>query len=290
MSRNARRIAVFSAFTTVLLSSSAAGAQTMDADTFYSQGVHAYFSGQSAAAERSLSTALAINPNDPRSYYFRALCELRQGRADEARSDMQMGAALEAQSPNRFAVGAALERVQGGNRLLLEQYRRDGRMSEASLRAQRDLKRYEQVRQREPDVLHQKATIPLDSLLGANGTRPVVVLERSPRPRTSLPTASAPAPIGAAAPADDPFHDDPTSPAQRTAPVNPAVAQPAAPAAGRAPVVTTQPQAPTKGAFDDTNPFGDVMPTGPAQSTPAPPAGLPTTPTTPDNDNPFRAP
>ena len=37
---------------------------------------------------------------------------------------MQVGAAVEAQRPKQFAVGTALERVQGSDRLLLEQYRR----------------------------------------------------------------------------------------------------------------------------------------------------------------------
>ena len=54
-----------------------------------------------------------------------ALTLLRQGRSDEARGDMLVGAALEAQQPRRYAIGAALERVQGGERLLLEGFRRN---------------------------------------------------------------------------------------------------------------------------------------------------------------------
>ncbi|MEX2315837.1 MAG: hypothetical protein WD669_01705 [Pirellulales bacterium] len=289
MSKISHRIAVYWAVGAALGSFTAARGQNMDAGMIYSQGVQAYFAGQSGRAEGLLSTALALDPNDPRSYYFRALCELRQGRSDQAKSDMQMGAALEAQSPNRFAVGAALVRVQGADRLLLEQYRRDGRLAEASLRVHRDRTRYEQLRQREPVVLHQKATIPLDALLGANGSRPIVTFEQSPRPRTSL-SASGASRIGAgaAAPADDPFHDDPTAPALRATPTNPAAGQSVAPSASGGPVLA-QPPVPAKAVPDDDNPFGGPVSSDSAKQQP-PPAGNATTPATPPNDDPFRSP
>ena len=105
-----------------------ANAQSLpSASTLYGRGVDAFFSGDSAQAEQFLDQAIAVMPDDPRPYYFRALAIMRVGRGDEARSDMEIGASIEARHPKQFAVGTALERVQGSDRLLLEQYRRKGR-------------------------------------------------------------------------------------------------------------------------------------------------------------------
>jgi Tfp pilus assembly protein PilF len=98
------------------------------ADMLYSRGVQAYFAGQDDEAEQYLTRAVQSNPNDPRPYYFRAMSRLRRGRDAEARQDMQAGAVVEARAPSRWAVGSALERVQGRDRLLLEDYRRRARV------------------------------------------------------------------------------------------------------------------------------------------------------------------
>src|SRR4029079_3725986 len=79
------------------------------ADALYSSGVEAYFRGCSAEAESSFSSLMSVDPNDPRAHYFRALSLMRQGREDEARSDMEIGAQLEARSPYRFDIGKTLE-------------------------------------------------------------------------------------------------------------------------------------------------------------------------------------
>jgi hypothetical protein len=107
--------------------SAACGQSIRSSGAIYGRGVDAYFSGNSAEAELNLSQAIQELPDDPRPYYFRALALLRSGRRDEAISDMQIGASLEAQRPKQFGVGTALERIQGGDRLLLEQYRRQAR-------------------------------------------------------------------------------------------------------------------------------------------------------------------
>src|SRR5437588_8071481 len=83
------------------------------AGTLYGQGVESFFAGRSAEAGAYLSRAIAINPDDPRAFYFRSLSRLRTGRQAEAQADMQTGADLEALQPNRFAIGKAMERVQG---------------------------------------------------------------------------------------------------------------------------------------------------------------------------------
>jgi len=246
-----------------------ASAQEADAAMFYSQGVHAYFAGQRAQAEQYLSAALAIDPRDPRPYYFRALSRLRLGRTDEARRDMQAGAAWEAQAPNRFAVGAALERVQGQHRILLEQYRREGRLAEATRRHERNRARYQQISGREPEVLHQKIMIPLDQLLRPGGALPIVVVEASEPPRPAAATAAAtatatvdatrPPVAGGSAPVttmpSNPFGDDALPPTRTGAATSPT-------ATGAAP---TQPVVPE-------NPFGDLFKTETSSDSTTPPA------------------
>ena len=90
-------------------------------ESLYSDGVQAYFGGRCGEAESLFSSVAGMDPNDPRAFYFRALSLMRQGREDEARSDMEIGAQIEARFPTRFDIGKTLERVQGSNRLLLEQ-------------------------------------------------------------------------------------------------------------------------------------------------------------------------
>jgi hypothetical protein len=74
---------------------------------------------------------------------------------------MEVGASLEARRPKQFAVGAALERVQGSDRLMLEQFRRQGRAAEALEQNQQIRGQYEQRAEsdsrflRDPTVLSQ---------------------------------------------------------------------------------------------------------------------------------------
>lgn len=258
-------------------------AQVMDAGTLYSQGLHAYFAGQSSQADEFLSRALALDPQDPRAHYFRGLVRLRQGRGQEARVDMQIGASVEAQQPGRHAVGAALERVQGSGRLLLEQFRREGRLAETGHRAERDRLRYEQVLRRESEVLHRRATISLDQLMNSNGGRPTVVLERSRPPIAASRLPARPAAVGASAAvsSDNPFPDDPAAP-------GPAGAQRGA----AAPFATSAGAPPASEAGVDDNPFGLSASTGGTGSTPTPTAAVSPAPTTPAGADvdPFRSP
>jgi hypothetical protein len=201
----------------------------------YGDGVHAYFRGNSSRAEESLSSAMSLDSQDPRIYYFRALSLLLQGRMAEARGDMQGGAALEAQRPGRFAVGAALERVQGRDRLLIEQYRRQARLDATGGAVASGTN--PPISQ--PAGLRQRVVIPLDQYL-----RPGTPSSIRPSgvdlavPRTFAPTQpAAPASRGNSQRApegqEDPFRDDPTPPAEKTpvVPPPPAATNPPATAA-----------------------------------------------------------
>jgi hypothetical protein len=143
----------------------------------YGRGVHAYYDGRTAEAEELFSLALAENASDPRILYFRAMTLLRLGRTEEAKGDMVVGAALEAQHPDRYAVGSALARVQGGDRLFLERFRQQARTRAAAngrpaLDAQSD---------EAAGVLRSRVVLPLDEILLPGGPRPLTADEISRR-------------------------------------------------------------------------------------------------------------
>jgi hypothetical protein len=167
-------------------SSATLAQQPMAVGASYGRGVDAYFSGNTADAERFLGQAIAELPDDPRPYYFRALTLLRSGRQAEAQSDMEIGARLEARRPKQFAVGSALERVQGSDRLLLEKYRRQGRAAATIQRDEQNRGRYDQHALPESGLLR-------DSTSSSRN------LERQPGP----PTTSS---------SENPFADDTPKP------------------------------------------------------------------------------
>jgi hypothetical protein len=228
-----------------------ARAQDPQTSKLYDQGVNSYFAGRSCQAESFLSDAIVSNSQDPRAYYFRALSLLRQGRLDEARGDMHVGARVEAQLPHRYAIGAALERVQGADRLMLEEIRRNARRDAAtqpSATADAPVRNTTFV-ERDSAVLREKRIVPLEELLRPSGPQSVAA-EPAPAipPQDDVPaatTAEQPAETPAAAP-PDPFADD----TERLAP------QPA-PDVIAPPAEVPQPTPPaTPPAGPDENPFG----------------------------------
>ena len=82
---------------------------------------HAYFDGRYSESASHLDEAIALNDKDPRLYYFRGLAKYRLGDTDACVADFQRGG--DAEYNSTVPVGAALERVQGRERLLLEEYR-----------------------------------------------------------------------------------------------------------------------------------------------------------------------
>ena len=194
----------------VVTASSAEAQVREDASRLYGQGVHAYFAGNSSQAEACLSSALELNTDDPRYYYFRGLALLRMGRGEEARGDMILAAQLEARHPGRFAVGAALERVQGADRLLLERFRSEARR-DAGVAPDQPASVHiptPATTDRDGEVLRRKLMIPLDQFLLPSGPQPVVdnKMPADPPQRTFAPAAKPTAPAAAS---ENPFNDDP---------------------------------------------------------------------------------
>lgn len=98
---------------------------------WYGNGTHQYYDGKYADAIRSFSTAISVNPNDPRPYFFRGLSKLNCDGPLAAAADFQQGAFREAYKSGRAssAVNRSLERIQGACRLEIEQHRREARLA-----------------------------------------------------------------------------------------------------------------------------------------------------------------
>ena len=208
-----RRVVVSSIAVAAVFTSAAALAREWDAASeLYGRGVHAYFAGRPNQADMLLSRALEINSRDPRLFYFRGLSRIRMGRGDDGRADMKSGAALEAERTNRYAVGTSLQRVQGSDRLLLEQFRRQAR-AEAVKGNRRD----QFAIGPESQVLRERVVVPLDELLRPGGPRPLTAEELAGRgafPQPSAPSAertTTPA-LQPATTDDDPFVEESAAP------------------------------------------------------------------------------
>jgi TolA-binding protein len=94
-----------------------------DADKHYAAGLSRYFSRRYADAEAEFLRAIANDSQDARFYYFLGLSRFLQGKP--ASYDFAQGAALEQQDrPGQEAVSRALERVQGQERMIVNESRR----------------------------------------------------------------------------------------------------------------------------------------------------------------------
>jgi hypothetical protein len=274
MNKTLRRYCLVGGLVTIIASSAAAESREWtDASSLYGRGVHAYFAGRLSEAETHLSEALALNPDDPRVFYFLALCRMKTGRMDEARSDMELGASLEAQHPGRLGIGTALQRVQGADRLTLEKYRRQAHVNAADIRRQ-ERALVEQRAANETDVLFEQVVVPLQEFLNDGNPRALSAEELKQRAANiearmapKLPPQGDRATAPAAAP--DPFRDD------AAAPTTPPTAAPAAeepveedafaeeemPAEEEAPAETEEEPAgeamPEDSTSSDEDPFGE---------------------------------
>jgi hypothetical protein len=231
-------------------------AQAQNAAVAYEEGVNAFFAGRPYEAESFLSQAIEWNSQDPRAYYFRALSLSHLGRCELAEGDMLTGATLEAQQPNRYSIGSALERIQGPQRLVLEAYRRQARLSAASVlslpAATGATAPNATFREGEADVVREKKFVPLEELLRPEGPRTITVEPPAESIRPAIPPQpGTPAAGPEAQPATPPQEKDPFADDSGAA---------AAPSTSPPPAPSTPPQEvpkpATPPAAEDENPFG----------------------------------
>jgi hypothetical protein len=220
----------------------------------YGSGVHAYFGNDYAKAYDLLSRAINGGLNDPRAYYFRGLTNIATGRPHEAQADFQAGAQIEALGVFGPAIGRSLVRVQGSQRMQLEQIRQQARLENQAEMAARAQRRYSEVQQAEAQVLREPPR---------------------PRPAPVIP-GRRPAPV-IAADAPSPFADDAMATGQPTvqsrdaledANIDPFADDGAAPAA-RPPAAAPETDADPFGGAPQTDPFGGAPDADPFGSAPA---------------------
>ena len=199
-------------------SSTEAADRSSSAAEMYSHGVHSYFSGNLNRADVYLYRAAELSPNDPRPYYFRALALLRLGRTWEADDLLRTGAAIEANSnASAYGIGESLQRVQGANRLKLEQFRRAAKLGQANRAIENARRRYDQQERIQTSAVRRPVRLSLDALSNPVEPSQLATLLIPDEALPTVPVAPAvEAPAVApeevvAADQGDPFADDPIS-------------------------------------------------------------------------------
>jgi hypothetical protein len=262
-----------------------ASAQEGALSRLYGQGVHAYYGGNLAGAEKLFTQAIDGGSQYPRLHYYRGLIYLQSGRKKAATVEFEKGAELEVSATRAYDVGLALERVQGRPRLALEEHRAARLASGVSAtRSQRQV-RQRAIESREPVTTVNPAPPTLDAITGdaapiPAGTKPEVETPFAD-PMDAPAAAKAPEKAPAAAPAatepavEEPFGADEDMPADTEPATEPA--DDASPfGEEEAPAEEPAKDDTTPAPADDESPFGDddAAPTGEeaVDETPAPTA------------------
>ena len=109
-----------------------------ESDSIYGKGVHAFFDRDYKEAVTILSKAEEIKNNDPRPSYFLGLAHLRQKKTETAEQYFKKAAQLEfsGHTLRDYAVSESLRRIQGTERMRIEEIREEERAN-ALVREQR---------------------------------------------------------------------------------------------------------------------------------------------------------
>jgi len=214
----------------------------------YGSGVHAFFSGAFDRSHADLTAAIEGGTADPRAWYFRGLAAMRMGRFDEAEADFREGAERETGTTGNWPVSRALERVQGPERLRLEQHRTRARVTALARDREMIRQRYVEVERAQPDVLRRRRPAPVSVEPNDVFATPA---ERVPAPSSAAPAAAAdPEPM-----------DEPAEPATPAEPVSPAASEDpfsdSAPAADAAEREEPAAEAPLRGELPAEAPLPD---------------------------------
>lgn len=97
----------------------------------YATAVSAYFAKDYALADSLLTQLVERGSEDPRVFYYRGLAANATGQAAKAQADYEAGALLEAAGRGRVDIDRALEKVQGAERLAIQQQRHAAKQATA---------------------------------------------------------------------------------------------------------------------------------------------------------------
>lgn len=128
-----------------------------DAGAFYSRGTNLFFSDDYAGAAEQFDGAMALAPDNPVYLYFRGLCDLRRGDSDSASGWFTMAAEKEQTPSGRLIdVGANLRRVQGADRMMIEEIRRQARKAWEDEETRRQTALYGETLDRQKEILSRQ--------------------------------------------------------------------------------------------------------------------------------------
>ena len=123
---------------------SAAGslsAQGESPEALYARGVYLFFNGRYDEAEDFFRRGTSDSPDNPVNFYFLGVIQLRLGQTEAAEESFTKGAQAELTPHGRLVdVPGHLLRIQGNERLLIEQIRR-----EVALAHQEEERRYNEA-------------------------------------------------------------------------------------------------------------------------------------------------
>jgi len=132
----------FLAVAMLALTAQMANAQNAVLAEMYGRGVHSYYAGNMDDALEHLTMAIDNDIKDPRAYYFRGMVHHVTGRPEQAESDWQAGAKMEASGRVNASIGRSLSRFQGSARLKLESIRRKAKLEALADAMKRSKQRY----------------------------------------------------------------------------------------------------------------------------------------------------
>ncbi|MBA2113366.1 hypothetical protein HOV93_05150 [Planctomycetes bacterium FF15] len=283
MTRNVIACGLMSCLSLLLTASATqqAAAQDTVLVDLYGRGVHAYNRGDYLEAYKLLDAVIEEGTNDPRAFYFLGLTNYKLGNTDEAQADFTKGAQLELDRSQIYPVGKALERVQGADRLMLEDYRNKVRTEVYLQKKERERARYEKLKQNEDQVLRGRqkpagtpSAVPVPSEdetdpFGSPGAATTPMTPEPVQPNPSEPEMTEDA-FGGTSPPESPTNPAPASPmaapTQTDDPFGTAPSTPTDDPFGAAPMPNpTEPEM-TEDPFGGTSPPGS--PTNPAPASP----------------------
>ena len=144
------------AFGLLILTAQTASAQNAVLAEMYGRGVHAYNAGMLDESQQYLTTAIDNSIQDPRAYYFRGMVHHLTGRPEQAESDWQAGAEMEAAGRVNGSIGRSLSRFQGSARIQLESIRQKAKLNAMAAAMKRSKDRYGEL-----DAASRAATAPV---------------------------------------------------------------------------------------------------------------------------------
>ncbi|MDR3183167.1 MAG: hypothetical protein LBT89_09675 [Planctomycetaceae bacterium] len=129
------------------------------AEVDYGRGVHAFFAGDYKAALGFFQQVEKSGSNDPRPYYYAGLTYKRIKNKEKSEEYYKKAASLEfgENIKREYDVSDALHRIQGRERLIVEQYREEARAKWQAEEKKRNEVKFNEQKERERQIVESFA-------------------------------------------------------------------------------------------------------------------------------------